>query len=51
MHDIFTFETETLVLVDQGDAIEAFLYVVLSVVLGFVAAFFRGAYARRSDDR
>jgi fluoride exporter len=42
-----TFEMETLLLVEQGDALKALLYVALSVVLGFVAAFF-GAYIARN---
>jgi fluoride exporter len=36
-----------LLLVEQGDALKAILYVALSVVLGFVAAFF-GAYIARN---
>jgi fluoride exporter len=42
-----TFEMETLLLVEQGDALKAILYVALSVMLGFVAAFF-GAYIARN---
>jgi fluoride exporter len=42
-----TFEMETLLLVEQGDALKAILYVVLSVVLGFAAAFL-GAYIARN---
>ena len=42
-----TFEMEILLLVEQGDALKAVLYVALSVVLGFAAAFF-GAYIARN---
>jgi fluoride exporter len=42
-----TFEMETLLLVEQGNAVNAILYVALSVVFGFVAAFF-GAYIARN---
>jgi fluoride exporter len=42
-----TFEMEILLLVEQGEALKALLYIVLSVVLGFVAAF-AGAYIARS---
>lgn len=42
-----TFEMETLLLVEQGDAFKAILYVALSVGLGFIAAFF-GAYIARN---
>jgi len=42
-----TFEMETLLLVEQGEAVRAALYVVLSVVLGFIAAF-GGAYIARN---
>lgn len=42
-----TFEMEALLLTQQGSAAKAALYVVLSVVLGFVAAF-GGAFAARS---
>jgi fluoride exporter len=38
---------ETFLLVEQGDALKAALYVVLSVALGFAAAFF-GAYIARN---
>jgi fluoride exporter len=38
---------ETLLLVEQGEAVRAALYVVLSVVLGFIAAF-GGAYIARN---
>jgi CrcB protein len=42
-----TFEMEALLLTQQGSAAKAVLYVVLSVVIGFVAAF-GGAFAARS---
>jgi CrcB protein len=42
-----TFEMETLLLVEQGEALKALLYVVLSVVLGFACAF-AGAYIARN---
>ena len=42
-----TFEMETLLLVEQGEALKALLYVVLSVVLGFACAF-GGAYIARN---
>lgn len=42
-----TFEMESLLLVEQGEAARAILYVVLSVVLGFVCAF-GGAYIARN---
>lgn len=42
-----TFEMETLLLTQQGQSAKAALYVVLSVGLGFVAAFF-GAYVARN---
>jgi CrcB protein len=42
-----TFEMETLLLVEQGELGRAILYVVLSVVLGFLCAF-GGAYIARS---
>ena len=42
-----TFEMETLLLVEQGEAVKAILYVVLSVSLGFLAAF-GGAYIARN---
>jgi len=42
-----TFEMETLLLTENGELFKAGLYVVLSVVIGFVAAF-GGAYIARS---
>jgi CrcB protein len=42
-----TFEMETLLLAQQGSIAKAILYVVLSVVIGFAAAF-GGAFAARS---
>ena len=42
-----TFEMETLLLVEQGEAIRAVLYIVLSVGLGFLCAF-GGAYIARN---
>ena len=42
-----TFEMETLLLVEQGEAVRAALYVALSVGLGFIAAF-GGAYIARN---
>jgi CrcB protein len=42
-----TFEMETLLLAESGELVKAALYVVLSVVLGFVAAF-GGAYLARA---
>lgn len=42
-----TFELETLLLVENGEALKAALYVLLSVGLG-LAAVFLGAYAARS---
>lgn len=42
-----TFELETLLLVENGEAAKAALYVLLSVGLGFVAVFF-GAYIARN---
>lgn len=42
-----TFEMETLLLVEQGEPFKSVLYVVLSVVLGFVCAF-GGAYIARN---
>jgi CrcB protein len=42
-----TFEMEIFLLVEQGAAIKAVLYLVLSVVLGFGAAF-GGAYIARN---
>ncbi len=42
-----TFEMETLLLVEQGEPARAMLYVVLSVVLGFLCAF-GGAYIARN---
>jgi fluoride exporter len=42
-----TFEMETLWLAENGELFKAGLYVVLSVVIGFVAAF-GGAYIARS---
>jgi fluoride exporter len=42
-----TFEMETLLLVEQGEAWKAVLYIVLSVGLGFVCAF-GGAYIARN---
>jgi fluoride exporter len=42
-----TFEMETLLLAENGEFFKAGLYVVLSVVIGFVAAF-GGAYIARN---
>ena len=42
-----TFEMETLLLVEGGEVAKALLYVVLSVCLGFLAAF-GGAYIARN---
>jgi|SRR5580692_1719915 CrcB protein len=42
-----TFEMETLLLVEQGEPVRAMLYIVLSVVLGFLCAF-GGAYIARN---
>jgi fluoride exporter len=42
-----TFEMETLLLVEQGEAWKAVLYIVLSVGLGFLSAF-GGAYIARN---
>jgi CrcB protein len=42
-----TFEMETLLLVEQGDVLKAVLYVVISVVLGYLCAF-GGAYIARN---
>ncbi len=42
-----TFEMETLLLAEGGELLKAVLYVVLSVVLGFTAAF-GGAYIARN---
>jgi fluoride exporter len=42
-----TFEMETLLLVEQGEPVRAVLYIVLSVVLGFLCAF-GGAYIARN---
>jgi CrcB protein len=42
-----TFEMETLLLAENGEFLKAALYVVLSVVLGFAAAF-GGAYVARN---
>jgi CrcB protein len=42
-----TFEMETLLLVEQGEAAKAVLYVVLSVGVGFLGAF-GGAYIARN---
>jgi fluoride exporter len=42
-----TFEMEMLLLVEQGAAVKAILYLALSVGLGFAAAFF-GAYVARN---
>jgi CrcB protein len=42
-----TFEMETLLLAEGGEAFKAILYVVLSVSLGFLAAF-GGAYIARN---
>ena len=42
-----TFEMETLLLVEQGEPMRAVLYIVLSVVLGFLCAF-GGAYIARN---
>jgi len=42
-----TFEMETLLLVEQGEALKAALYVALSVGIGFLGAF-GGAYIARN---
>jgi CrcB protein len=42
-----TFEMETLLLVQQGEAVKALLYIFLSVVLGFACAF-AGVYIARN---
>jgi CrcB protein len=42
-----TFEMETLLLAEGGEALKAALYVILSVGLGFIAAF-GGAYIARN---
>ena len=42
-----TFEMETLLLAENGEFVKAALYVVLSVVIGFAAAF-GGAYLARN---
>ncbi len=42
-----TFEMETLLLAEQGEALKAALYVVLSVGIGFAGAF-AGAYIARN---
>jgi len=42
-----TFEMETLLLVEQGQVLKALLYVLLSVVLGFLCAF-GGAFMARN---
>lgn len=42
-----TFELESLTIVENGEMLKALLYVVLSVVLGFVAVFC-GAYIARN---
>ena len=42
-----TFELETLTIVENGELAKALLYVLLSVVLGFVAVFF-GVYVARN---
>jgi len=42
-----TFELETLFLVENGEAMKAGLYVLLSVVLGFIGVFL-GAYLARN---
>ncbi len=42
-----TFELETLTIVENGELAKALLYVLLSVVLGFVAVFF-GVYIARN---
>ena len=42
-----TFEMETFLLVEQGEPLRAILYVVLSVVLGFLCAF-GGVYIARN---
>lgn len=42
-----TFELETLLLVENGEALKAALYVLLSVILGFIGVFF-GAYIARN---
>ena len=42
-----TFELETLLLVENGEALKAALYVLLSVILGFICVFF-GAYIARN---
>jgi CrcB protein len=42
-----TFEMETLLLVEQGEVLKGLLYVILSVVLGYLCAF-GGAYIARN---
>ena len=42
-----TFEMETLLLIEQGEPFKAALYVILSVIMGFIAAF-AGAYIARN---
>ena len=42
-----TFEMEALLLVEQGAPLKALLYVLLSVIVGFIAAF-GGAYIART---
>lgn len=42
-----TFELETLTIVENGELAKALLYVLLSVVLGFIAVFF-GVYIARN---
>ncbi len=42
-----TFEMETLLLAEQGELLKETLYAILSVVIGFVAAF-GGAYVARN---
>ncbi len=42
-----TFELETLMLVENGEFAKALLYLLLSIVLGFVAVFF-GVYMARN---
>jgi fluoride exporter len=42
-----TFQMEILLLVERGDSLKAILYLALSIILGFVAAF-GGAYIARN---
>ncbi|MGH7051971.1 MAG: fluoride efflux transporter CrcB [Acetobacteraceae bacterium] len=45
-----TFEMESLLLVEKGEPLKTLLYVLLSVGVGFIGAFF-GAQAHMRDDR